>query len=703
MSPLTILNVASPSSPVGPDAVGPAEQTITAVDRSLTREGHRSLVIACEGSRVSGELLATPRPPRLLDERAQRAAWDAHRATIERALGELAVDLVHLHGADFHEYLPPPGPPVLVTLHLPTTWYPASALRPERPGTYLHGVSIAQHRSAPRGAVLLDPIHHGVATDELRPGASSGRHALVLGRLCPEQRVHLALDAAREAGLPLVIAGRCRTRADEGYLEREVVPRLDGRRRWLGPVDADRRRRLLAHARCLLVTGASAEAAPSAAMEALACGVPVVAFADQGLDDVIEPGVTGLVVAPGDVRGLARALLECRGLSRERCRGAAERRFSRARMTREYLRRYDDLVSLGRRITFLRAADSSPPAAPARPRVTIEVVSDVTGLERLAPEWIGLWRRCPQARVFQRPEWLLAWQRHLGPTTVRVLVVRASGELVGLVPLASYRRQHERALGLLGGGVSDVLDALIDPAHEAGVAAALQQHLARALEPWDVLDLERLPATSALLRLELPRTAEELTVQEACPVLELPLCPGDLRDAVSRRLLAAVDDAWRRLTRGHDATIARVGEADLQATLDAWFALQRGRAPSRHHLADATGQRFHRDAAAALAAAGLLRLFALRVDGRTAGVLHALREGRRVSVYALACDPALEDARPDDLLLRAAIDDAIRGGATAVDFLAGRAPSKYRWGGRDEPLHRRVLRRASAQGHDQAA
>ena len=57
--PLRILNVAYPLAPIGPDAVGGAEQVLTMLDAALVRAGHESLVLACDGSRASGELIAT--------------------------------------------------------------------------------------------------------------------------------------------------------------------------------------------------------------------------------------------------------------------------------------------------------------------------------------------------------------------------------------------------------------------------------------------------------------------------------------------------------------------------------------------------------------------------------------------------------------------------------------------------------------------
>ena len=121
---LTVLSVAYPFAPVSPDAVGGAEQVLSALDRALVEAGHRSLVLACEGSAVAGTLLAVTAEPGPIDETARQRGWTRHRAAIGDALDRHAVDIVHLHGIDYAAYLPASGP-TLVTLHLPLDWYPA--------------------------------------------------------------------------------------------------------------------------------------------------------------------------------------------------------------------------------------------------------------------------------------------------------------------------------------------------------------------------------------------------------------------------------------------------------------------------------------------------------------------------------------------------------------------------------------------------
>src|SRR5436853_1846366 len=95
---LTVLNVAYPLAPTGPDAVGGAEQVLSALDRALVAAGHTSLVVAPEGSQVAGRLIATaPLPPRITDE-ARHRSEERQRWAIEWALGRWPVDLIHAHG-----------------------------------------------------------------------------------------------------------------------------------------------------------------------------------------------------------------------------------------------------------------------------------------------------------------------------------------------------------------------------------------------------------------------------------------------------------------------------------------------------------------------------------------------------------------------------------------------------------------------------
>ena len=236
---LTVLSVSYPLARVSPDATGGSEQILSILDRALVAAGHRSIVVAPEGSRVAGELLPIAWPEGVLDDavKCERAGPEPGRDS-DRAGPRSTVDLVHLHGIDFDRYLPAPGPPVLATLHLPPAWYPREALHPRRPDTWLNGVSASQHAACPtRRPACCRRSRTASRYRNSRRAMPSVVSRCFLGRICPEKGVHLALQAARRAN-----TCRCLWRANSTpmrrigiYFEAEVRPLLDRQHRFIGP------------------------------------------------------------------------------------------------------------------------------------------------------------------------------------------------------------------------------------------------------------------------------------------------------------------------------------------------------------------------------------------------------------------------------------------------------------------------------------
>ena len=321
MRRLTVLSVAYSLAPVGPNA-------------------------ACEGSQTAGELVSFPGPTpgRRIDGRCRVGKQRAMRRLIRQVLDQEPVDIVHMHGLDFIKTMPPPGVPVLATMHLPPFFYGWDALWPQRPDTWTHCVSASQMRDAPPSHLMLPPIPNGVpveALGRLRPRKCN--YALMLARVCPEKGLHLGLDAARLAGTPMLVAGEVFPYAShQEYYHNEIAPRLDRERRYLGPAGFDRKRRLLAAARCLLIPSQVPETSSLVAMEAAACGTPVIAFRAGALPEVVEDGRTGILV--DSVEEMADAIRRVDAIDPEVCRETARRRFTVERMAAAYLDRYASLV-----------------------------------------------------------------------------------------------------------------------------------------------------------------------------------------------------------------------------------------------------------------------------------------------------------------------------------------------------------------------
>ena len=344
---LTVLNVSYPLAQVSFGTPGGAEQVLATIDEALVRAGHRSLVLAPEGSRCSGLLLPTGVLPSQLDDAARHTVQRQHRDAIERALARFHVDVVHLHGLDFFHYLPKSEVPVVVTLHLPPSWYPPEAFQIERPQTYLICVSRSQAQACPPQARVERLIENGVPLERFRLGRTKSSYVLGLGRICPEKGFDRAMDAATAADVPFRLAGTAfGYPAHLEYFDREIRPRLRDGRRFLGQVGLRRKQQLLAGAKCVLIPSLAPETSSLVAMEAIACGTPVVAFPAGALTDIVEPGVTGYLV--GDVGEMAAAIRAADALDRERCRKVAHRRFSLERMIGSYFALYHRLAAAKR-------------------------------------------------------------------------------------------------------------------------------------------------------------------------------------------------------------------------------------------------------------------------------------------------------------------------------------------------------------------
>jgi len=352
---ITVLSVAYPLAAVSPDATGGAEQVLSHLDNALVKTGHRSIVVAREGSRVAGDLIATPAVAGALDAMAIATVQARYRAVIAAALERESIDVVHMHGVDFHAYLPADPVPVLATLHLPLDWYPADIFHPRRPATWLNCVSAAQQASCPAASCLLAPIENGIPVDLLAMRRVNRKFALVLARICPEKGIHLAIAAAKRARAPLLIAGDICLYADhQRYFDHELKPRLDRRRRYIGPVGFARKCRLLGSARCLIVSSLVPETSSLAAKEALAAGTPVVAFGKGALPDVIEHGRTGFLVS--NETEMAEAILAADTIDPAACRTAAEKRFRLEPKIANYFAAYEMLARTKRHGQRVEAA-----------------------------------------------------------------------------------------------------------------------------------------------------------------------------------------------------------------------------------------------------------------------------------------------------------------------------------------------------------
>jgi glycosyltransferase involved in cell wall biosynthesis len=169
-----------------------------------------------------------------------------------------------------------------------------------------------------------------------------GEYLLFLGRMSADKGCHRAIDVAVTAGLPLKIAGKRREPAEIEFFDQYVRPHLSSEIEYLGEVTHGDKVELLQDARATLFPIEWEEPFGLVMIESMACGTPVIATRYGAVPEVIEDGVSGIIV--DDARDMAAALERADGLDPLEIRRVCEVRFAPERMVEDYLTAYGAAV-----------------------------------------------------------------------------------------------------------------------------------------------------------------------------------------------------------------------------------------------------------------------------------------------------------------------------------------------------------------------
>lgn len=341
---MTVLSVAYPFAPVKEATAGGAEHVLSMLDKGLISRNINSIVIASEGSRVKGELIAMPFRDQLIDDHLRKRVHEEYRLMINSAIEKYEPAIVHLHGLDFNHYLPDMGATVLATLHLPFKYYDEDAFEISRPGTFFNCVSASQEMQCSAVEGLLPFIENGVEMPDCGT-AKKEEYALCLGRICYEKGYHLAIQAAKAAECRLILAGEVYPYAEHRiYFEKQILPHMDDEMfSYTGPVGGKEKNELIAKARCVLIPSIVNETSSLVAMEAMACGTPVIAFPNGALRDIVEDGRTGFLVH--DEIEMAYAIRRSQEINPADCREVYYNKYTAERMIDDYISLYNKILS----------------------------------------------------------------------------------------------------------------------------------------------------------------------------------------------------------------------------------------------------------------------------------------------------------------------------------------------------------------------
>ena len=322
-----------------PRHYGPWELVTSLLTEALVALGMDVTLFATADSQTAARLDAVVPAPYEEDPAIDAKVWEyRHLSHAFAQAGQF--DLIH-NQADFpaHAFAPLVPTPLVTTIHGFSSSRILPMYKPFEERVHYVAISDADRHPDLRYAAT---IHHGLRLEEF-PFYPVGSEDLVyFGRIHPDKGAHHAIAVARAAGRRLHMYGVVQ---DAAYHDREVLPHVDGETViWHGAVGGRARADALGKAYALLHLIDFAEPFGLSVIEAMACGTPVVAFARGSMPELIEPGVSGFLVA--DQAGAATVLDRISGLDRAKVRRTVEQRFTVERMAREYLALYRRILGL---------------------------------------------------------------------------------------------------------------------------------------------------------------------------------------------------------------------------------------------------------------------------------------------------------------------------------------------------------------------
>jgi len=328
---------------VPPTGYGGIELVVSLLADGLAEAGHDITLFASGDSMTKGKLSAVyPTAPSELIGRAMPdlrhvlACYDRadefdvindHTGMLGAALGGL-VDT-----------------PVLHTVH-----GPLDASEPQEvygriasvaPEVGLISISENQRRPMPDlpwAATIPNAIDLSIYPCKPHPG----EYLLFLGRMSPDKGAHRAIAVAMNLGIPLKIAGKRAEVKERQYFAEFVEPHIGHGVEYMGEVTHGQKVELLQDARATLFPIEWEEPFGLVMIESMACGTPVIATRHGAVPEVIEDGVSGIIV--DNYRKMGEALEAADALDPIECRRYVEERFAPERMVEDYVTVYREAI-----------------------------------------------------------------------------------------------------------------------------------------------------------------------------------------------------------------------------------------------------------------------------------------------------------------------------------------------------------------------
>ena len=337
---MRIAQVAPLWIPVPPYTYGGTELVVSWLCDELVRRGHEVTLFATEDSRTQAELI--PIWPRSLWRAKLKTPHAVFSLLYEKLISlQDQFDIIHDHcefyTAPYSKFL---KPKIVTTLHHPLT-EETIILYKKFPNINFVAISKNQRRLGP-GINIVKTIYHGLPIEKYEFNPEPKNYLLWLSKIMTEKGIAQAIDIAKLSGENLIISGNIPPEYGD-YFDFRIKPLIDGKKiQFVGASNFSKKIELLKNAKAFIFPVKRPEPFGLVVIEAMACGVPVIAFKEGSLPELIEDGKTGFLV--NNTEEACQALKKINKISREYCREYVEKNFNLKRMVNRYEKLYKKIL-----------------------------------------------------------------------------------------------------------------------------------------------------------------------------------------------------------------------------------------------------------------------------------------------------------------------------------------------------------------------
>jgi glycosyltransferase involved in cell wall biosynthesis len=374
---MRIAQIAPPWITLPPKNYGGTESVISTLVEEQVAQGHKVTLFAPGDAKTSAKLVSFF-PKSLLQ---QGVPWSMHPKAfyhLQKAMEQVReqdFDIVHTHlssGSDLYLF------PLTAALALPHVTTLHSHFPFDRgPGGWVGDadryymdwapfvpmVAISESARAQEKLPLnfVGVVHNGIEMSQYHSTSKKrGDYFVWLGRFVPEKGPHLAIEAAKRAQVPLILAGTMDryVKASMVYFQEQIKTQIDEEQiKYIGPVNMKQKIRLLSRARGLLNPIEWEEPFGMVMIEAMALGCPVISFARGAAPEIVVDGSTGFLVQHVDE--MVQSIPRIDEIDPETTRLHVERNFSAQVMAEKYTQIYEKVIAMSKEASGQQKNDAS--------------------------------------------------------------------------------------------------------------------------------------------------------------------------------------------------------------------------------------------------------------------------------------------------------------------------------------------------------